>query len=106
MNIAQLLDAAEFATRSGAKPVVLFVQQPGRFELSDPHTVAAKTSLFEKLDLHGVPYADTRDAVERTGGTSLFRDGLHPNTGGNRVLAQVAVGLLVPVVGATSAASK
>jgi len=97
-NIGQLLDMAELARRSGATPTVLFIEQPGRFELSDPYTASAKTQLFEALKDRGIPFVDTRDSVERAGGRALFRDGLHPNVDGNRVLAQLAARLLTPVI--------
>ncbi len=90
-NIAQLLDMAGLARRSGATPTVLFIEQPGRYELSDPYTVSAKALLFQALNQRRIPYVDTREAVEHAGGGSLFRDGLHPNASGNHVLAQAAV---------------
>ncbi len=95
-NIASLLDMAELARRSGATPVVLFVEQPDRFELSDTQTVAAKAVLFESMKERAIPYMDTRESVEQAGGVALFRDGLHPNTSGNRVLAEVAMKLIAP----------
>jgi lysophospholipase L1-like esterase len=105
-NIAHLLYMAELARLSGAMPTVLFVEQPGRFELSDPYTASAKVSLFEALKQRGIPFVDTRDAVDRAGGVSLFRDGLHPNTEGNRIVAQIAAGLLAPGIDQTRPASQ
>ena len=97
-NIVQLQNAADFAARAGAKSVVLYVEQPGQLELADTYTSEAKALLFESLRQHGIPFSNTRDSVERAGGLTLFRDGLHPNTEGNRVLAKVAANLLAPVV--------
>lgn len=90
INITQLLSMAEMVHRSGATPTVLFVEQPDRFEMSDPYTAAAKVLLFEALNQHRIPFVNTRDPVGRAGGTSLFRDGLHPNPRGNLILAQAA----------------
>ena len=95
-NIAQLLDAAEFTARSGAKLTVLFVEQPGQFEMADSYTVLAKIMLFEALKEHEIPYVDTRESIEQAGGVSLFRDHLHPNDQGNRVVANIAAKLLAP----------
>jgi lysophospholipase L1-like esterase len=105
-NIAQLLDMADLASRSGATPAVLFIEQPGHFEMSDIYTASAKALLFEALKRRGVRYEDTRERVERAGGVSLFRDGLHPNTEGNRVLAQAAAKLLAPAIGGISSTGK
>jgi lysophospholipase L1-like esterase len=105
-NVGQLVDIAELARRSGAIPTVLFVEQPGRYELSDPYTIAAKALLFEKLSRHEIAFADSREVVERTGSTLLFRDGLHPNVAGYGVLARVAGELLDPVIGQGMPTSK
>jgi hypothetical protein len=87
-------------------PTVLFVEQPGQFELSDPYTVSAKALMFDALKHRGIPFVDTRDSVEQGGGVSLFRDRMHPNVNGNRILAQVAAELLTPVIGAAPPALK
>jgi lysophospholipase L1-like esterase len=106
MNIARLLGMSELATRSGSIPAVLFVEQPDRLEMSDPYTVSAKAMLFEALKQHEIIFLDTRDRVESAGGALLFRDGLHPNSEGNRVLALVAAEMLVPILGEISPVTK
>lgn len=98
-NIGLLVDMAQRARQAGAIPAVLFIEQPGRYELSDTYTVAAKTLLFAKLTQHEIAHADSRQPVERAGGAALFRDGLHPNTEGYKVLARVAGDMLDPILG-------
>ncbi len=105
-NIGQLLDMAELAHRSGATPTVLFIEQPGKFELSDPYTASAKAMLFDALKQHQIVFANSRDPVERAGGAHLFRDGLHPNIEGNRIVARVAAGMLGAVIGEAVLTSK
>jgi lysophospholipase L1-like esterase len=97
-NIGLLLGMADLVSRSGAVPVVLFVEQPKNFEMRDLYTVMAKALLFDALAKHSIHFANTRDPVELGGGASLFRDRMHPNTAGNAILARVAAGLLTPVI--------
>lgn len=105
-NIGQLVDMAQRARQAGAIPAVLFIEQPGRHEMSDAYTVAAKTLLFAKLSQHEIAHADSREAVERAGGAALFRDGLHPNTEGYKVLARVAGDMLDPILGQVMLSAK
>lgn len=104
--VAQVLSIVDYARQRDVMPLVMYVERPGQAELSDSYVAAGKSLLFETLKEHRVPYLDTRDSIERAGGVSLFRDGLHPNAEGNRVLAQVAANLLAPVVGEISPTRK
>ena len=105
-NIGQLMDMAQRARQAGAIPAVLFIEQPGRYELSDAYTVAAKTLLIAKLTQREIAHADSREAVERAGGVALFRDGLHPDTEGYTVLARVAGDMLDPILGEVMLSAK
>jgi lysophospholipase L1-like esterase len=93
-NIALLLEMAALAARSGSVPTILLVEQPGRFESSDPQVISAKSLLFQTLTNNKIAWIDSREIVERSGGPTLFRDGVHPNAGGNLVLARMAQALL------------
>jgi lysophospholipase L1-like esterase len=92
------LRIAEHLRRLRVIPLVLYVERPVRTQAPEPNLTAARASFFETLKRHNIAFLSTRDAVERAGGASLFRDGLHPNAAGNRVLAQVAAELLEPVI--------
>lgn len=85
---------ARAAAKDGAKLVVLFVEQPDRFEPRAAVVADAKTALFSRLQEQEIAFATTRDAIRSAGGETLFRDELHPNAWGNRVLAGVAAGLV------------
>ncbi len=102
--VTQALSIAEFVRQQDAIPLVLYVERPGRLEPSDLHVAAAKALLFKALQQHRISYLNTRDSFEQAGGASLFRDGVHPNADGNRVLARTAARLLAPVIGRTSPA--
>jgi lysophospholipase L1-like esterase len=85
---------ARAAAKDGAKLAVLFVEPPDRFESRDAVVADAKTALFSLLRAQEIAFATTRDAIRSAGGETLFRDELHPNARGNRVLAGVAAGLV------------
>jgi lysophospholipase L1-like esterase len=92
------LRIAEHLRRLGVIPLVLYVERPVQTEAPDPHLTHARSSFFEAMTRHNIAFRSTRDAIERAGGAALFRDGLHPNAAGNRILAQVAAELLEPVI--------
>jgi lysophospholipase L1-like esterase len=96
--VAQVISIAEFARQNGAVPLVLFIERPGGLEPSDAQVQAAKSLLFDALKQHGISHSNTRDLIEQSGSTSLFRDGLHPNAAGNRVVAKAAFELLDPAI--------
>lgn len=74
--------------RAGANLVVLHVEQPRSLEPGDALTVWAKRALFRRLSDLEIPLIRAAPAMEQAGGTRLFRDGLHPTAGGNRVIAK------------------
>jgi phospholipase/lecithinase/hemolysin len=52
-----------------------------------------------------VPLIRPSQAVEQAGGARLFRDGLHPNAEGNRVLAHALLAFLATTVQSTQRTS-
>lgn len=92
--IDQVLAIADGTHSHGAVPVVLYVEQPDPFEPADRTTLAAKTLLFDALKRKGIDFVTTGNAFRSAGGEKLFRDRLHPNADGNRVLARLAAALL------------
>jgi hypothetical protein len=89
-TLASIERMAATARRRKAALVVLFVEQPRDVEPVDELTNRAKALLFARLRELGVPWIRPADAIERAGGARLFRDNLHPNADGNRILAQEA----------------
>lgn len=104
--VEQVLSIAEFARQNGAVPMVLYVEQPGQLESAAPEFLEAKRLLFDALNQHRIRYMNTRQIVEHSGGASLFRDGLHPNATGNRVIAQAALDLLASEIATHSQTTK
>jgi lysophospholipase L1-like esterase len=86
-NIGNVLAMAEAARSAGARFLVLFLEQGGPEE-SDNVTKAAKRMLFAALHRSDIRLVSLRDATERYGRETLFRDDVHPNTFGNAVIAQ------------------
>jgi lysophospholipase L1-like esterase len=85
LSSIERIDATVRSSR--AKLAVLFVEQPKSVEPTDNLTLWAKQQLFIRLSELGVPVIRPAQAIEQAGGVHLFRDGLHPNEEGNRVLA-------------------
>jgi len=93
-NLASFSRISELVRRKGAELLVLFVEQPAGIEPEDPVTREAKEQFLSMLQSDGVPFVRTAEEMEQAGGKSLFRDVIHPNAEGNRVMAE-QVALLI-----------
>ena len=67
--------------------MILHVEQPGEHEISTPAVIDAKQKLQRWVAAEGIVFVNSRDAVEKAGGATLFFDPYHPNVAGNRVIA-------------------
>jgi lysophospholipase L1-like esterase len=85
-SIGRLLDMARFIRAGGATPIVVHVEQPQTLEADDAVTMAAKEELRGTLNVAEIPFVSAGPAM-RDG--NFFRDGLHPNAAGNRILAKL-----------------
>lgn len=74
--------------------MVLFVEQPHGVEPADELTLWAKQRFREFIATRGIILIETAALVQQAGGARLFRDEIHPNEEGNRVLAQAVAGAL------------
>jgi lysophospholipase L1-like esterase len=72
-----------------AEPLILFVEQPAALEPRDELTEYAKAELTRLADRHQVRIVHTAPALDRQGGTANYRDAVHPNEAGNRILAEL-----------------
>lgn len=97
-GIDRVAAMAQKVRADGATPLVLQVGQPGSLEPRDAVTEAAKRDLMTTLVALRVPIIETRDEIAMGGGTNLFRDALHPNPEGNRVLAETVARALLKVI--------
>ncbi|MEO8005634.1 MAG: SGNH/GDSL hydrolase family protein [Betaproteobacteria bacterium] len=93
-NLALLLEMKRFTQAHGARFAVLLVEQPDGYESQDPRNAAAKQALFAMLEENAIPFAVSRESVQKNGGERLFRDGVHPTPDGYRILAQLAAAMV------------
>ena len=96
-SVERVVAMSEFAARAGAQSIVLQVEQPAPFEPNDEITRRAKALLEHVLRDRGVPLIETADLIAAHGGGVLFRDPIHPNPQGNRVLARAVAGAIEPI---------
>lgn len=88
-NLASLDRIAKLVRARKAKLIVLLVEQPDEFEPQTPLATLSKKMLAQKAKDLNLLYANSKQAFNQAGGPKLFRDGLHPNSQGNRVMAWV-----------------
>ena len=79
---------ADLARYDGAATIVLQVEQPVLYEPQDALTRSAKQLLESELRARDVTVLKTADVMVARGDEALFRDSIHPNPQGNRVLAE------------------
>lgn len=87
-TLGSLRRIAAMVRSQGGELVVMLVEQPQGIEPRDELMQQAKKMLQAQLAADGISLLQPGEAIERAGGALLFRDGLHPNVGGNHVLAQ------------------
>lgn len=87
-TLGSLRRIAATVRSQGGELVVMLVEQPQEIEPRDELMQQAKKMLQAQLVEDGISLLRPGQAIEQGGGTLLFRDGLHPNAGGNLVLAQ------------------
>ena len=95
-----------YAQDHDARFAVLLVEQPQGYESQDPRNTAAKQALFAVLAANGIPFAVSRESVQKNGGERLFRDGVHPTPDGYRILAQLAAGLVTDTQAGTRSVAR
>ena len=94
-NMATLERIAAYVRGEGAELFVLFVEQPRGYEPDDDLTRYGKSRFYEKTEELRIPLILTGEAMDAAGGASAFFDGLHPNSVGNRVLAEQTASQLI-----------
>ena len=96
-NIVAWKEILEIAMTNGCRVGVLYVKHRGNI---DPVLIdRGEESLLNFLREAGVPYASAAKRFEELGADHLFRDGIHPNETGNRVLAECAYELVESIKG-------
>jgi lysophospholipase L1-like esterase len=88
----------DFVTAQGARLLVMHVAQPPGIEPDTEFTRNAKSELRAWAASRGVLLVETEQAMVDAGGRSLFKDAIHPNVQGNRVLARTAAAAMIPLL--------
>jgi lysophospholipase L1-like esterase len=86
-NLLTIQQMVKAVRATGAKPVVLFIEPPRAARSADAGTADAEDRLFKLLASLQVPLVRPAAQLEAEGGQALFRDAIHPNDAGNRVIA-------------------
>jgi hypothetical protein len=87
-NRAEVLLIEDVVREQGGRLVVMFLDE-SMPPHSDEAAVAARTALFTDLASRGVPVLTLRAELAHFDRSELFRDAVHPNPVGNRVIAGV-----------------
>lgn len=88
-TLGSLKRIAELVRSQGGELIVMLVEQPRGIEPRDDLMQQAKKMLETQLLAESLAFLRPGEMIEQAGGTLLFRDGLHPNIEGNRVLAKI-----------------
>ncbi len=77
----------------GTEPVLVLIEHPARMARQEIEIANLEGLLIAMK----VPFAKTTEDMDRRGGVTLYRDGVHPNPDGNRVIASVLAQRIVPL---------
>lgn len=96
----------DFVTAQRAHLLVMHVAQPPGIEPDTEFARTAKRELRDWAESRGVRLIETEQAMIGAGGRAMFKDAIHPNVAGNRVLAKsVADAVLAQLASAGFAAT-
>lgn len=86
LSVRRILGSMIGAVRSqGTEAVIVLIEHPSRMDRQDIE-IANLEGLLNSMK---VPFARISEHMGGRGGTRLFRDGVHPNPEGNRVIASI-----------------
>lgn len=93
-NIASFIRIANLVKARKAQLIVILVEQPSPLEPKNALGNYSKKLLANEARQLNIPYKNLQKDFQLAGGNKLFRDGLHPNSEGNKVMA-IAVAELI-----------
>ena len=79
----------ELTRAAGAEPLILLVEQSEALEPSDELTQFSKSELVRLATARQVRVIRSAPVLDQRGGASNYRDPIHPNEAGNRILAEL-----------------
>jgi hypothetical protein len=96
-NVLAWREIFDIAHGNGCRVAVLYVKHQGNKDAA--LIERAERSLLGLLEDCGVPYASAAKRFQDFGPDRLFRDGIHPNETGHKVLAECAYELISKLEG-------
>ena len=93
-NIATFLRIANFVKSQQAQLIVVLVEQPEEVEPKSKLANYSKELLVQKARELNIPLKNLQQDFRLSGGSKLFRDGIHPNSEGNKVMALAVAELI------------
>lgn len=93
-NLGSFLRIASYVKSQQAQLIVILVEQPEEFEPKSTLANYSKELLAQKTRELNIPYKNLRQDFRLSGGSKLFRDGIHPNSEGNKVMALAVAELI------------
>ncbi len=105
LNRDEVLTIDKIVRQQGSRLLVLFLTQASDSDL-DTRTLGAKRRLFAALAAQRVPALTLDAEIKRYGRNALYRDDVHPNPAGNRVIAAAIARDITGLVAAPTDASR
>lgn len=93
-NLASFNRIANIVRAKQAQLIVILVEQPDNLEPKNALANYSKKLMAQEAKKINVPYKNLGEDFRLAGNNELFRDGLHPNPAGNKVMA-IAVAQLI-----------
>lgn len=100
-NLLTIGEMIRYVRLKGALPVVLLIEQPPPLEPVQPVFLEAKRQMEAYLAHQGVPLVRPAGTAGAGWTQALFRDGLHPNVQGNRLIAMALARAVAAEVGSS-----
>jgi lysophospholipase L1-like esterase len=97
-NIASFVRIANFVKDREAQLVLILVEQPNEMEPKSGLANYSKELLARKAKELNIPYKNLQEDFRKAGNQKLFRDSIHPNPKGNKVMAEVVKNMIQNIV--------
>lgn len=97
-NLESLEEIHRYVAAEGARLVIVLMERLSDAAKSSERYDAAEEIVAEWCDMEGIPFANLGKIFRAHGGDILFRDDIHPNEQGNKVLAEGVTRLVLRVL--------
>jgi lysophospholipase L1-like esterase len=93
-NMATFVRIANLVKARKAQLIVILVEQPDELEPKSALANFSKKVIANQARDLNIPYKNLQEDFRLAGNNKLFRDGLHPNAAGNKVMAEAVAKLI------------